>query len=455
MVTAAIYTRMSKDSELGIDRQLEDCRAKAKELGWQVVSEYTADNEVSATKAKARPDYQRMLTAVRAGQVDAVVVWDLDRLTRSPRETEDILDLAQGGLQLASCGGMVDLATPQGRMVAGIKAQVARHEVDQLKRRMRRSLAQRAASGKSHGRVPYGWRSAGEEAVVQEVAGRLLAGESVRSVAADLNDRGVPSARGGTWSSQVLRTVMLRESNAGRRVHLGEVVATAEDRPALLEEDVHDRVVALLTDPGRRSNLGAPRRHLLSKLALCGVCGGTMTSNPGRPSSRASQGRRAKAPGYVCGQCYGVRRVQRQVDELITELVVQRLMQPDAVEVLARREDPEKIKSSRALVAGLQARLLLAADDYADGKITGGQLERITARLRPQVEAAEVAVAAALPRADFAPLLGSDARQRFCEAPLDVRRAVISELMTVTIMPSGPGKRTFDPELIKVSWLTP
>ena len=98
-----------------------------------------------------------MLTAVRASRIGAVVCWDLDRLTRTPREIEDVIDLADKGLQLASCGGIADLSTPQGQMTARIKATVARHEVDQLKRRMRRSLTQRATSGKPHGRVPYGW----------------------------------------------------------------------------------------------------------------------------------------------------------------------------------------------------------------------------------------------------------------------------------------------------------
>lgn len=453
MTTAAIYTRMSKGSELGIARQLQDCRAEAEKRGWTIGLgfEFT-DDDVSATKRKPRPAYERMLTAIRAGRVDAVVCWDLDRLTRSPREIEDVLDLADKGLQLATLGGIADLATPQGQMTARIKATVARHEVDQLKRRMRRSLAQRATAGKAHGRTPYGWRSADEALFIREVADRLLAGESIRGITADLNGRAVPSARGGQWSTQVLRTVMLRESNCGRRVHLGEVVGELVGREALVPVDIHDRVVALLRDPSRRSNPGAPKRHLLSKLAVCGLCGAGMTSNPGRPAEKATPEKRAKAPGYVCTNCFGVRRRQSDVDELITDLVIARLEQPDAVEVLARRSDPGAVAAARETVSGLEAKLMRAADDYADDRITAQQLERITARLRPQIAKAEQQIADSLPRADFGPLLGAGARERFQEAPLDIKRAVIDELMTVTILPSGPGRRTFDPSLIRVDW---
>jgi site-specific DNA recombinase len=236
---AAAYVRMSKDSELGIERQLADIRSKAADLGWPIVTEYI-DNDVSATSRRPRPQYEQMMTAARAGRIHAIIRWDLDRLSRKPREIQDVIELAEaGGLQLASCGGMIDLATPQGRMIAGIKAQVARHEVDQLKRRMRRSLAQRAADGRPHARIPYGWigdisdgRRVGSDrldanaaGIIRETAHRLLAGESLRSIVSDLNRRGIPAPRGGMWSTPPLRAIMLRESNAGRRVHLGQVVS--------------------------------------------------------------------------------------------------------------------------------------------------------------------------------------------------------------------------------------
>ena len=210
VIRAAAYARMSKDFELGIEHQMADIRSKAASLEWEIVAEYV-DNDVSATARRPRPQYEQMMAAARAGRVHAIICWDLDRLSRKPREIEDVIELAEtGGLQLASCGGLIDLATPQGRMIAGIKAQVARHEVDQLKRRMRRSLAQRAADGKPHARIPYGWagditdgRRVGPDrldaeaaAVIRETGRRLLGGESLRSIVSDLNRRESP---GATW----------------------------------------------------------------------------------------------------------------------------------------------------------------------------------------------------------------------------------------------------------------
>jgi DNA invertase Pin-like site-specific DNA recombinase len=73
---AAIYARISDDREglaLGVSRQVEDCRRLAAKRGWSVVEAYV-DNDVSAWRGRARPEYRRMLEDVKAGTVDAVVV---------------------------------------------------------------------------------------------------------------------------------------------------------------------------------------------------------------------------------------------------------------------------------------------------------------------------------------------------------------------------------------------
>ena len=116
---AAIYARISQDTEgteLGVTRQQEDCAREAERRGWEVVARYV-DNDVSATRKKPRPEYQRMKRDIESGHIQAVVVWSIDRLTRTPRELEDIIDLAdRQGLELANVGGNTDLSTPGGRV---------------------------------------------------------------------------------------------------------------------------------------------------------------------------------------------------------------------------------------------------------------------------------------------------------------------------------------------------
>lgn len=82
----AIYCRISLDAtgeELGVTRQLEDCKALASSLGWEVLEVYV-DNDISASSGKIRPQYRAMLSAIKAGEIQAVIAWHpvrLDHLT--------------------------------------------------------------------------------------------------------------------------------------------------------------------------------------------------------------------------------------------------------------------------------------------------------------------------------------------------------------------------------------
>lgn len=436
---AAIYARISRDDDdtgLGVARQIDDCAREAERRGWTVAEVYT-DNDVSASGRKPRPEFDRLLAAVRARQIGAVVCWDPDRLSRSPRENETIIDLADStGLQLANVGGEVDLSTPQGRMTFRIKGAVARHEIEQSSRRIKRKFDERAAEGLPHGMAAFGYRRIeGRDVIdpeqadlIRATARRLLAGESLRSIAADLTTKGRLSPRGLPWSSTSLRQVMLRDRNAGLRRHRGEVIGNAAWE-AILSPETHLAVLALLRDPARRSAKGSTRVHLLSGLAVCGACG----ERSFRVSSGSTQARR-----YQCRSCLKVARKQEPVDDYIEAVTIARLGQPDAVEALASGS-PERVGELRERIDGLEARLSEAADQFAEGAISGAQLRRISARLREQIDAGRLEITRVMPRPGIADIAGNDADQRWAEANIDMRRLIIDTLMVVTIKGVGAG----------------
>src|SRR5215470_15427110 len=89
-VQAGIYARISSDREgdqLGVTRQIEDCRRFAERCGYAVADVYV-DDDISAWSGKARPEFERMLDDLRGRRIGAVLAWHLDRLTRHPRELE-------------------------------------------------------------------------------------------------------------------------------------------------------------------------------------------------------------------------------------------------------------------------------------------------------------------------------------------------------------------------------
>jgi len=119
--------------------------------------------DVSAYSGKVRPAYRRMLDDLGGGFLDAVVVWDLDRLHRQPRELEEFFDLckAAGVSRLASVSGDVDLSTHDGQFLARILGAVAKKESDDKSRRIRRKHEELAQAGKfaGGGTRPYGYEA--------------------------------------------------------------------------------------------------------------------------------------------------------------------------------------------------------------------------------------------------------------------------------------------------------
>lgn len=460
----AIYTRISEDDAdktgLGVARQETDCRALVARRGGVVARVFT-DNDVSASNGKTRPDYTEAMRLLDAGEFDGLAIWDVDRFTRTPREMEDFIDLAdrRPGLELGSVGGEIDIATPQGRMMLRIKATVARHEVEQMSRRIRRKSEERAAAGTPVGPIGYGFRRPNgrdeayepEAAIIRELARRVLDGESLRSLASDLNDRGVLAPRGKAWESRTIRALLKRANIAGLRQHRGAIVGDSTG-DAIVDRDTFDRLTALFNDPRRKAgDTGKPPSHLLSGIARCGLCGGAMRVNSAWDRT-LKNGKTYRVPaGYACKVCFKLRREESAVDEFVTELMIARLSNPAFLEGFDAGDRAAET-DARDAIAAIDARLDIAADQFADGAITGDQLRRITERLRAERATQEQTLTDAMPRTLPAILTGPNPAERWKSASLEQRRAAVAALMRVTI--NRPTRRgAFDAESIGIDWL--
>ena len=121
-----------------------------------------APSYVSAYKGRVRSAYRRLLGDLRAGSIDGVIIYHLDRLHRQPRELEEFFDvcLAAGVDDLATVTGRINLADPDGQFQARILGAVAKKESDDKSRRIRRKHEELAAAGRvsGGGRDPTGTR---------------------------------------------------------------------------------------------------------------------------------------------------------------------------------------------------------------------------------------------------------------------------------------------------------
>jgi site-specific DNA recombinase len=265
-VKGGIYVRISKDRtglRAGVDRQLADCTARAEQLGWPVVRVYT-DNDISAYSGKPRPDYQALCDDIAGGRINAVIAWHPDRLHRSPTELEDYIRLCGELVQNTTVqAGFWDLSTPSGRMNARNMGNYATYESEHKSARVKAAKMTAAKDGESNGGIRcYGYESDGltirqsETVEIRAIADAIVRGVSLRSLAAELNQRGIPTATGtAPWSQPKLRSVMLRPRLAGYRTHHGEIVAKSQ-WPPILDETTWEEMRAVLEDPKRGAAYG-------------------------------------------------------------------------------------------------------------------------------------------------------------------------------------------------------
>ncbi|MDN8595607.1 recombinase family protein [Corynebacterium sp. P4_F2] len=498
---AAIYLRISLDAAmdgLAIDRQRQDCEALAEQRGWDVVHTYV-DQSISASKKDVdRPDYDAMVASFERGEIDAIICWDLDRLTRQPWQLEEWIDRAEEqGLKLVTANGDADLATDGGRMYARIKAAVARGEIERKSMRQSRAQQQRAEQGRwySGGVRPIGYTSTGE--IIPSEAAAVLGmfraverGNSMRDIARALSgvdqpglpdipttprhmytvvternarrraegqeEKPVPDAQ--PWAYTSLRSILRNPVYAGystykkakrkgvknkyRRVtHIVRDPDTGEPVKGqwepIVTPDLWWRVQNVLDDPDRLTNKERrnTRRHLGSGLYVCDECG-----NPVR----------THADRYRCAACGLVRT--HSVDDFVLAVIRARLGRDDLADLLPTVDDDE-VNAIDDELAELRAKLARVQADYDEELIEARDLKRARNRYEPQIEKLETRRARLAGASALLDTTGyASPVDAFDNAELAVQRRVINSLCQVRLRRGVRGTKTFNPESVQIVW---
>jgi site-specific DNA recombinase len=325
---------------------------------------------VSAYDPRAkRTEYENALDDLRAGRIDGLIVWKLDRLTRLRSEKRRILNvLEECGGRLYSIVEGLDTADPSKREITEIALAIyignAEAESESIGERVSLMHLERARKGlvQPSSVRPIGhtedWQALvpAEVKVLHEAAERLFAGEASFSIAADFTAREIPKPSGKThWNSHVLRRMLLSPRMVGKREY-GGTLYELEGVPPIFDEETWEKLCAVLAKRGARS--GPVETHLLSSIALCGICNRTMASSTsGRKSVKT----------YVCRPRFEGDQACRKIsvsaahaEARVTALVVEFLADKERVsKLLLRSADPEQV----AKIQTREAELTTALND--------------------------------------------------------------------------------------------
>jgi DNA invertase Pin-like site-specific DNA recombinase len=433
------YVRISvdRDNETSTESQEERIRAYCAAHGWGVV-DLIVEPGRSAFKATrtSRPGFRRVMDLVRTGAADVLVVWKIDRAARDLRDMLDLVDeLKEHGVRFVSVTESFDTSTASGRMLMQVLGSLAEMESATKSERIQAWQEQRRTNGATPtGPRPYGYRrernrlhiDPAEAEVIREAADRVLARQSLGSIVADLEQRGVKGKNGTPLTDRALRKILIGPSIAAcREVEPGVFVESTEWKPILTRKR-WDRVRAFLTDPARRSGPGPGRRWLLTGIAACSRCKG----DDGEPvKMRAKSPRSGREKRYTCPSCFLSIEVAR-TDEVVERDLLS-MLDPKAWRRL-RQGRPATVDSS-----GFEEAMQALTQRFIGGDIDATELAELAEALRLQQEVD----ATPPPQLPDVP----DLAKAWPKLSLEQRRLVLTAAtQSLTIQPWTP-TRYFDP----------
>lgn len=486
MITrAAIYARISLDrkEEAGVKRQNYLAKRQAEADEASVVAEYT-DNNVSAFSGEIRPGYDKLLRSIEAGELDVVYVYALDRLTRRTKDTLMLFELCEKhNVRIkANRGYNIDPTDPSSRLIIVILGLIAEQESIDRAARIRAAYEDRARTGrpKTGGRRMLGYEADAmtivpEEAqAIRDAAQMILAGKTLRETVREIfHARDIPATSGREMTPPTLRDILLNprvrgmstfnptDPGTGYRLVKNRVVIGPGQWPTIIDEATGEQLDAVLKDPARRtSHAGnAPTRYLASVLTC--TCGDPMYAR----TRLRKDGSRQRF--YMCKRTTPGKKhvsIGAEVDELIEEVILARLSQPDMLDLVKQSLVPEGGDSTAAVMRDLIAERnsLLARREVLEESVIAGEIGseifgRLESKIAAKLTTIDDQVAELTTAHDADPLIVeladiTEFGDWWRDASVEDKRRITRLLMEIHIRPGEHGAKHFNPKRVRITW---
>ena len=307
----AIYVRTSGDEALdmafnSLHAQHDACAAYVTSQlaeGWSLVPDHYDDGGFSGGTLE-RPALRRLLADIEAGQVDVVVVYKIDRLSRSLMDFAKLVEVFdRHNVTFVSITQSFNTTTSMGRLTLNILLSFAQFEREVIGERIRDKFAASRARGMwMGGSVPLGYDvrdrklvvSEAEAATVRRVFNGFAAIGSATKLAKVLRAEGVTTKRGRPIDKADVYKLLNNRTYVGEVTHKGNVYPG--EQAAIVPRELWDRVHAILTESPR---VRANKNRAQSPALLRGLIFGT----DGRAMSPTHTRRRGRLYRYYIAQC--------------------------------------------------------------------------------------------------------------------------------------------------------
>lgn len=323
----AVYIRVSTDEQAekghSLDEQLDrikefcDYRAKNKEEKWEIVDIYREDGK-SAKDMKGRPEFTRMLNDIYSGKINNIVIYKLDRLTRSVRDLEEILFILEDKkCSLMSVTEEINTSNAFRIFFIRMSTILAQLEIDQTRERTIMGLIGTVKQGITIGKTPLGYNrdltnaepklrkrliiNEEEAKTVRRIFNLYLQGYSEYSIANILKEENNELMK---WRDNVVTSII------NNRVYCGDIEhrKTLKDKPTVIYEDVVPAIVSKeifnecqrLTEINKKSH-GNTLSYMFGKTLYCSKCNKLLKVNTAKDKGIKQ---------YFCDNCKYINEVK-------------------------------------------------------------------------------------------------------------------------------------------------
>jgi site-specific DNA recombinase len=263
----AVYTRKSSEEGLeqefnSLDAQREACEAyiaSQRSEGWVLVRDRYDDGGISGGTLD-RPGLKRLLADIEDGLIDVVVVYKIDRLSRSLMDFSKLVEVFdRNGVTFVSVTQSFNTTTSMGRLTLNILLSFAQFEREVTAERIRDKVRASRMKGMWMGGVPpFGYRVENRKLVIDEaqaaevrwVFERFLEVGSCTLLAREVTARGIRTPRGNRIDKKYLYRMLGNRAYVGEAVHKGQ--SYPGEHEAIINRDIWNKVHAILTESPRK-----------------------------------------------------------------------------------------------------------------------------------------------------------------------------------------------------------
>ena len=428
VINAGLYIRVSTERQAkegySVSAQKQNLSQFAKQQQWNIFDIY-ADEGISGKNIQDRPEVKRLIKDIRSKNIDVVVLYKFDRLTRDARDTEDVIELIkQCGIQVFTLGGgTVDVTTATGRFAIRINGAVAQLEREQTIERVKFAFEEKVKQGYTLASATtcYGYNrkkhekeqtiNKEEAKVVKRIFKMYVEGKTLTEICNILNTEKVPTKMTGrivrkrgtnekytinsVWMQKTIRLILTNPTYIGKvRYHIGKedgFITDGNHKPIISEKlwnEAQNKIAKIKHT--HRTNLPKDDVYYCGTL-VCGICGHKLTTN--RTNRIKRDGTKITFNGYRCVNrekklctCLGISHPK--VEEVFLSYMdnVEALTGINEVEIKEDDDDLEELNTLKKSLSQTITKKQQVMDLFMGDNITHEQLMYMTSQLDKKSE---------------------------------------------------------------------